>query len=198
MSQTVTVQSIDITPAGKTKRIVLNYKNSKGEARKIGALEVKLDETSRSVLSKSHPGDTVVIDMAKEGEYWNLTKVTDVTSFVSSSPNNSSVSTSYAKKSNTYDDTGVKVGASRNQAIAYLAATMGCNFTLDDVDRVAYEIVNRQAAQEANVRAGTTPIVGAAKTKKSDNGSGSLTLDQEHTLLLETQYAQAHDTDLDF
>lgn len=162
MKKTVKVSKVETLKAGKVDRIVLHYEvldgPKKGEVWKIGALGVKLDDPTRNNLKAASPGDIVDITMEKDGNYWNLTKVEDVGN-TASAPSTGGytkpATTSYSKPA--YDDTGVKVGAARNQAIAYLSATKGTKFTLDDVDATAYEIVERQGAQEATVRAGNNP-----------------------------------------
>ena len=79
--------------------------------------------------------------------------------------------------SNTTSSTvGIKVGAARNQAIAFLSATKGKSFTLDDVDQIAYEIVSRQAAQEKIVASGKNPFdktEESADVDVSDDAVGS-------------------------
>jgi hypothetical protein len=162
MKKTVKVNKVETLKAGKVDRIVLHYEvmdgPKKGEVWKIGALGVKLDNDTRAKLKAAQPGDIIDITMEKDGNYWNLTKVEDAGA---STPAQASNGGGYHKPATsagkTYDDTGVKVGAARNQAIAYLAATRGKAFTLDDVDATAYEIVERQSAQEATVRAGNNP-----------------------------------------
>jgi hypothetical protein len=64
-----------------------------------------------------------------------------------------------SRKSGGYDDTGVKVGAARNQAIALLGIkgfadklAPESTFNLNHVDDLAYEIIKRQAAMEERVR----------------------------------------------
>lgn len=155
MKKTVKVSKVESVKAGKVDRIVLHYEvidgPKKGEVWKIGALAIKLEDATRAKLNSAQPGDVVDITMEKDGNYWNLTKVEDSDA---SSGASTQKATSIDKK---WDDTGVKVGAARNQAIAYLSATKGKAFTLDDVDATAYEIIERQAAQESTVRAGNSP-----------------------------------------
>ncbi len=162
MKKTVKVNKVETLKAGKVDRLVLHYEvldgPKKGEVWKIGALAVKLDDASRAKLKSVQPGDVIDVDIEKDGNYWNLTKVDDAGSSTSTSNNSSSTGTSYKKATGNDDHlVGIKVGAARNQAIAYLSATKGKAFTLDDVDATAYEIVERQAAQEATVRAGNSP-----------------------------------------
>lgn len=157
MQKTVRVVRTEVTKAGKTDRIVLHHTNLDGSTYKagtpdkIGALAVKLDDASRNTVLAAKAGDTLAIEMLKEGDYWNLTKV----AVGSSGTYASHTATTQTKKP--FDDVGVKVGAARNQSIAILSATKGSKFTLDDVDALAYEIVIRQAKQEDNIRNNTNP-----------------------------------------
>ncbi len=203
MLQDVTVTKVEDKKAGRTDRVVLHYSSAKtnGATWEIGALIVKLDSSSREILqklrdkapvkkdtgvSKLYEGlnDLATIETNKVDGYWNLITISSAQQSGATQATNIAQNTTVAK-TKTYDDTGVKVGASRNQALAFLAATQGKNFTLDDVDTVAYEIVKRQAAQEENVRNGTTP------QKKTE-------LREDEEITLEQQYAQAHSDDLGF
>lgn len=174
MKKTVKVSKVETLKAGKVDRIVLHYEvldgPKKGEVWRIGALGVKLDESSRNKLKAAQPGDVVDITIEKDGNYWNLTKVESTGSASAQAPQSpaGSSNTTYKAASKPYDDTGVKVGAARNQAIAYLSATKGKAFTLDDVDATAYEIVERQSAQEATVRAGNNPAKPEALTDQAN------------------------------
>lgn len=154
MAQTKTVKVVQVekVKAGKTDRLVLHYElldgPKKGEVWKIGALAIKLPEDSRKTLLAAKPGDVVNVSLEKEGNYWNMTAVEKAVV----QQNNA-----IAAPKQTFDNVGIKVGAARNQAIAYLAA-QGKKFTLDDVDDVAYEIIARQQAQENNIRDGNNPF----------------------------------------
>ncbi len=174
MKKTVKVSKVETVKAGKVDRVILHYEvldgPKKGEVWKIGALGVKLEESTRNKLKTLKGGEVVDITMAKDGNYWNLTKVEEAGSAPAQSNsggNSKGGSTSAAR----YDDTGVKVGAARNQAIAHLSATKGKEFTLDDVDATAYEIIERQAAQEATVRAGNNPAKPEALAEQSQQQS---------------------------
>lgn len=117
-----------------------------------------LDDNSGTILKGLKKGDEFVVvkeevpntkDPAKP--YWNLKEFRAATTFVAKPAYNpGGYGGGGAKKE--YDTTGIKVGAARNQAIAFLAATKGTNFNLDDVDKVAYEIIKRQQIQEDNIR----------------------------------------------
>ena len=79
MKKTVKIYDVEKTKAGKTDRLVLHYQildgPKAGEVWKIGALAVKLDETSRGLLKIENIGLTVDIEIVKDGNYWNLESV---------------------------------------------------------------------------------------------------------------------------
>lgn len=157
------------TTVGKndTPAVNVHYKRLDGE--KAGTemtvryLVGKLDQDSLAVLKELKPGGKFVVEKEKQGDFWNLTGFKPESEFKAKpayTGGGNHNKGGYNKSSggnSTYDTTGVKVGAARNQAIAYLAATKGTKFTLDDVDAVAYDIVNRQQTQEENVRNKTIP-----------------------------------------
>lgn len=151
--------------AQNTPAVNVLYKRLDGDAPKdmtVRFLTGKLPEASQKVLKELKEGDKFVVVKEKSGEYWNLKEFQAASEWKEKpayTPNKQWAGKSggsYTKPA--YDDTGVKVGAARNQALAYLAATWKGqeSFTLDDVDKTAYEIVQRQAAMEANVRAGVS------------------------------------------
>ncbi len=156
------------TKKTKNDYIIVHYKrldgNNPGEETKGGAFVASLSESSKDLIKA---GGTFVVVKTKAGKFWNLTEVVDVSTYVEKPKSTYTGTKSYS--SSTYDTTGVKVGAARNQAIAFLAATKGTKFTLDDVDAIAYEIVTRQAKQEDTVRAGVTipktAVVSSTNTK---------------------------------
>lgn len=173
MGNLVKVVSVTKKKHGKNDALALEYEHLSGKFQgqvwTISGLALALPAEDRELLLKSKPGDNVVIDRkSNEGKdrdgnpktFWALSSVLPPSS-LNKQPTASDNHTSSHSKSHTttttsnhkaYDDTGIKVGASRNQAIAFLAATRGNKFTLDDVDKVAMEIVHRQAAQEELVR----------------------------------------------
>ncbi len=154
----VEVVKVEKNKRGKGDYLELIYKHLKGnfagQEWKIGNFVTALSEPVRALLLSSQPGDQVELETKKEGGFWNLASVSKAKEIMAV-PANVPAGATLTKP--TYDQTGVKVGASRNQAIAFLAATKGTKFTLDDVDKVAYEIVDRQAKQEDNVRLGVNP-----------------------------------------
>lgn len=159
---TTSVQRVKIINKEKIKRanhdyILLTYTrltgDDAGKEKKSGNFLSAL-VSSIEVLKVLKPGDECNITKEKKGDYWNITSidmgdapvVKDRGEYKAKSTNNSG----------TFDNVGVKVGAARNQAIAFLAATRGKDFTLDDVDAIAFEVVTRQQKQEDAVRNGTT------------------------------------------
>lgn len=151
------------TVVGKnnTPAINVHYKRldgmQAGKEMSVRYLAGKLDADSTDVLKALKTGDKFTVVKKKEGEYWNLDsfKAEDAHASRPRSAPPQSSGGGYTKTEK--DQTGVKVGAARNQAIAYLAATRGVQFGLDDIDDIAYEIVKRQQVQEDHVRAGTSP-----------------------------------------
>ena len=124
-----------------------------GQNNKVGTLASKLDADSTATLRAAKAGDTLSIEITKEGNFWNLTKAAAGNSRAPTGQSNAP-----QQKKEPFDTVGVKVGAARNQAIAYLSATKGTKFTLEDVDVVAYEIVVRQQAQEDAIRSNENPF----------------------------------------
>jgi hypothetical protein len=147
-----------LSKRGKSDYIELTYKRldgpNPGAESKTGNFVTALDEASRELIKAK--GEFVVVK-TKDGKFWPLTGVLSMDKYVAkpvSTFQKGTYSGGSKSSSGSYDTTGVKVGAARNQAIAFLSATKGPKFTLDDVDIVAYDIVTRQAKQEENVRAG--------------------------------------------
>jgi len=100
--------------------------------------------------------------------YWNLREFKDVSTWEDKPVSTFKKWGTSGGVGKTYDDTGVKVGAARNQAIAFLAATKGTSFTLDDVDKTAELIITRQAAQETKLRAAKADTAALAATDNND------------------------------
>ncbi len=160
---------------GKDDLLVVSYEHTSGrfagQVWSMRALAKALSAESRSILlNKSNLGHTISIDKepyqytnasGEEKTGYNLKSVSLPGVMPAAVPSTGGTfinkPTSVASTAKGYDDTGVKVGASRNQAIAFLAATKGAKFTLDDVDTTALEIVKRQASQEEIVRHGVSP-----------------------------------------
>jgi hypothetical protein len=165
-------QKWEKTTVGKNNLPAVNvhYRRLDGEDQKdmsVRYIVGKLDKGSQDVLRGLKAGDHFVVVKKKEGEYWNLDSFKPVTEWKEKPKKQWNGNQGQQK---TYDDTGVKVGAARNQAIAALSSGKFVwdkisgeehghvpieSFSLDDIDAVAYEIVKRQAAMEENVRNGT-------------------------------------------
>lgn len=145
------------TPAVNVNYIRKDGKDA-GKQNTVRYLIGTLDDNSGTILKALKKGDEFVVvkeevPNAKDPSkpYWNLKEFRAATTFVAKPAYNpGGYGGGGAKKE--YDTTGIKVGAARNQAIAFLAATKGTNFNLDDVDKVAYEIIKRQQIQEDNIR----------------------------------------------
>lgn len=159
LAEYIDSKDVDIGPQNIPGREI-NYKRLDGDepGKAMAAKYIKgnIPEESRQLLSKLKAGDKFVVVKQLDGKWWNLKEFRDGSTWVDKPVKKpwtgGGGGKSFEKKD--YDQTGVKVGAARNQAIAFLAATKGNNFTLDDVDSTAYDIVKRQQAQEDNVRSG--------------------------------------------
>jgi hypothetical protein len=119
----VTVHNVEKTKAGKTDRIVLHYTSdkTKGEVWKVGALAIKLDESSRSVLNTAKAGDKIGINMTKEGNYWNLTEATTAVDESARTSARTSASTKTSAGGG-YDNLGQQIGNSITNAVNSLGA----------------------------------------------------------------------------
>jgi hypothetical protein len=138
----------------------------KGKEQSVQYLVGKLDEASKAILKEASASAglfNVVKEKKETDEYYNFVRFQAADTFVEKEKKpwtggkqwQAEVERNYIKgPKKEYDQTGVKVGAARNQAIAFLAATKGSAFTLDDVDEMAYVIVKRQQRQEDLVRSG--------------------------------------------
>lgn len=172
MSEVFEFQSADWSKVGKNAgidRVVVNYKLLKGpkagEVWSTGTLAMNLDEESRAALKTLSPGDLVNLDIGRnEQNYRCVNAVRTVDAAEAAVQKQAAAAAPRIAHDNTI---GIKVGAARNQAIAFLSATRGKKFTLDDVDAVAYEIVGRQAEQEKHVKAGVIPP--AAQSQVENN-----------------------------
>lgn len=162
MSEVFQFQGAEYSKVGKNNaldRVVVSYTllkgPKKGETWKTGTLVKNLDEDSRTTLKALKPGDYVSLLIEKnEQGYKNINAVSPATEADAASQPTVAKS---ATTGSTFDNVGVKVGAARNQAIAFLSATQG-DYTLDNVDEVAYEILQRQAKMEENHRKGINPF----------------------------------------
>jgi hypothetical protein len=167
-----TVRGAKATPA-----ITVTYTRIDGDVPKeqtVTYLKGSLNDGSKEIISKLAKGDVFVVVKETKANpqnpsspFWNLKE------FLSENKWEERPVKTYNKfgGNKTYDDTGVKVGAARNQAIAFLAATKGTNFTLDDVDLIAYQIIDRQAAQEATIRAKKDEVNNAVNEQQNQQAA---------------------------
>jgi hypothetical protein len=147
--------SHDIIIRGKAEFVQLKYKRLDGDnpgAEQItGAFVSKLDKESRDRIKA---GGTFVVVKTKEGDYWNLTKVDDMSTYTAKTTNtyNGGGQKSYPSKgsASTYNTAGIKVGAVLHDAVALA----GVGATISKVKTLAEELLNLSYELEANVNAG--------------------------------------------
>ncbi len=141
---------------GNSPYIEVTYKRLDGETAgttcKAGAFVSSLDDTSKSLIKA---GGTFVIVKTKVGNFWNLTKVEDVSTFVEK-PASTYTKKSYGGSSgsssggSTYNTAGIKVGAVLHDAVALA----GTGATVTKVKTIAEELLHLSYELEANVNAG--------------------------------------------
>ncbi len=154
--------TLETKPTKVGDKIEFTYTRKDGDSpksgQKAGQLMSLMSDALKTQLKTLDVGSEVVVVKteseanAKGVSYWNLSAIEDAATFVAKPKSTWAGGNKSGYQKKEYDDTGVKVGAARNQAIAFLSATMGNKYTLDDVDTIAYEIVERQAAMESNIR----------------------------------------------
>ncbi len=146
--QKVTYISHALGKRGKGDYIEITYKKEDGTEAKTGAFVAALDEASKTLIKA---GGQFVIVKTKAGDYWNLTKVEDVSTYVAKAP--------YTPRSNsgggntggsTYNTAGVKVGAVLHDSVALA----GQGATIETVKVIAEQLLNLSYELEANVNAG--------------------------------------------
>lgn len=92
---TKSVTAADVVQTGGTAKsptMVLHYYGDDGSVWKIGNLAAKLSEATRNVLKSVRKGDTVDIEIKKEGNFWNL---------ISASPEDKTATSAAKKATNT-------------------------------------------------------------------------------------------------
>lgn len=176
--KTVKFMAVDNTPRGGKDYTSIVYQyltgNYAGVDKRIGNFPNKLSNETKALLKSAKAGDTVYLETAERlvgnNKYIDLVAVSShgVADIPTSATSSSSTSNT-SKVSTGYDTTGVKVGAARNQAIAFLAATKGTKFSLQDVTATAYQIVKDQQEQEDNVRSGIDPTKSPSKSASDVN-----------------------------
>jgi hypothetical protein len=151
---------MESTTVGKnnTPANVLHYKRLDDDSNKESKVTFLVGKVpgASEVLGAAKVGDHFVLEKEENDKgFWNASAFKPVTEWKPKPKKEYSQSGGYSKGEwKPKDETGVKVGAARKQAMTFLAATKGKSFTLDDVDTLAYEMLKRQAAQEAVVRNG--------------------------------------------
>jgi hypothetical protein len=145
------------TKRGKGDYLEITYVRLDGQATgaevKTGAFIATLDEESKDLIKA---GGEVVITKTKSGNFWNLTKVADVSTFVekpASGYNKSYAGNSggyTAKNAGNFNNAGIKVGAVLHDAVALA----GIGATTAKVKTIAEELLNLSYELEANVNAG--------------------------------------------
>lgn len=120
MIKNVTVVGVDVPKAGeKHPRFTLHYVGNDGKTWKIGNLAVKLTEESREKLKAAAVElvggvqPTLGIEVAKEGNYWNLLTVGDPVK---------EATTTGKKQSGGYDSLGNQVGNCVTNSVNSLGA----------------------------------------------------------------------------
>lgn len=147
------------TTIGKysTPARIVHYTDN-GEARKAQYFKGKLDEASVTVLKALKVGDKFTVTKVKAGQYWNLESFGDAANYTPKPAYNGGGGFRKPFEKKEFDQVGVKVGASRNQALQVmlldptLYSNMSLTLKLDALDHIATEIYHRQASMEERVR----------------------------------------------
>ncbi len=145
---------------GKSDYIELTYKRldgpNPGVESKTGNFVTALDEASRDLIKAK---GTFVVVKTKDGKFWPLTKVEDVSTFVEKKPYTGGGG-GFNKSSGggAFNNAGIKVGAVLHDAVALFSAAYedikhnGSPMT--QIRVVAEELLTLSYELEANVRAG--------------------------------------------
>ncbi len=148
---------------GNSPYIEVTYKRldgeKAGETCKAGAFISALDDASKALIKAK--GQFVIVK-TKVGNYWNLTKVEDVSTFVekpASTYTKKSYGTGGSQAGGSYNTAGIKVGAVLHDAVALA----GTGSTVVKVKTIAEELLHLSFELEANVNAGKY----ATTTKKT-------------------------------
>ncbi len=140
---------------GNSPYLEVTYKRLDGDkagtTQTAGAFIASLDDASKNLIKAK--GQFVIVK-TKVGNFWNLTKVEDVSTFVEKP------ASTYTKKSygsggsssggSTYNTAGIKVGAVLHDAVALA----GTGATVAKVKTIAEELLHLSYELEANVNAG--------------------------------------------
>lgn len=184
--------SHELTTRGKSEYVQLVYKRLDGEnpgtEQKTGAFVAKLDKESKDRIKA---GGTFVVVKTKEGDFWNLSKVEDISTYVAKAPSNYSGNRgSYTTKpaGNAYNTAGVKVGAVLHDAVALYAANGGApngESTIKCVKTIAEELLTLAYELESNVKSGkyepktntTKPTTKSKETVEPESGLEDINLE---------------------
>ncbi len=163
---------------GGSDYIQLVYKRMDGDApgteNTTGAFVSALDEASKTAIKA---GGTFVVVKVKQGNFWNLSKVENISTYVEKAPSTfqkkSYGSGSSGTSSSSYNTAGIKVGAVLHDAVALYSAAYedvkhGGTAT-DQIKKIAEDLLKLSYELEANVNAGkyagtTTKATSVAKT----------------------------------
>lgn len=142
-----------LTKRGKSDYIELTYKRldgpNPGAESKTGNFVTALDESSRNLIKAK--GEFVVVK-TKEGKFWPLTKIEDISTFVEKKPYTGGGM--YIKNTNSsvgsFNNAGIKTGAVLHDAVALA----GVGAKIATVKTIAEELLLLSYELEANINAG--------------------------------------------
>lgn len=169
---------------GKSEYVQLTYKrldgDNPGTQQTTGAFVSKLDKESKDRIKA---GGTFVVVKTKEGDYWNLTKVEDVSTYVAKATNTytGGRQNSYNSKgqTSTYNTAGIKVGAVLHDAVALA----GTGAKIATVKSIAEELLRLSYELEANVNTGKYEPKPATATKTKTTSAATETEENNITSL---------------
>ena len=149
-----------LSKRGRGDYIELTYKRldgpNPGVESKTGNFVTALDEASRNLIKAK---GTFVVVKTKDGKFWPLTKIEDVSTFVEKKPYTGGGAgfTKSSGASGSFNNAGIKVGAVLHDAVALYAANGGApsgESTIKCVKTIAEELLKLSYELEANVNAG--------------------------------------------
>lgn len=144
---------------GKSDYIELTYKrldgDNSGTEMKAGAFIGQLDEESKERIKAK--GEFVVVK-TKQGNFWNLTKVDDVSTFTEKVKTTGNYGGGTRTSNSTFNTAGIKVGAVLHDAVALA----GQGATVAQVKTLAEQLLALSYELEQNV------ADGKYTTKKSE------------------------------
>jgi len=142
-----------LSKRGKSDYIELTYKRldgpNPGVESKTGNFVTALDEASRDLIKAK---GTFVVVKTKDGKFWPLTKIEDVSTFLEKKPYTGGGG-GFTKSSGgggSFNNAGIKVGAVLHDAVALA----GTGATTAKVKTIAEELLKLSYELEANVNAG--------------------------------------------